>query len=146
MVASGLSLWVPGKVRGQGRPRAVRRGPRVGVHKDAKDENYEAFIAQVWAANGQVRLDGPTFVEITAYLERPAGHVLKTGLLSTAGRRSPYPVKKPDIDNIQKSVFDALNTRAWADDSQIIRVDCRKEWADSITGPGLEIDAYVLDL
>ena len=39
------------------------------------------------------------------------------------------PTKKPDIDNMQKAVLDALNGLAWDDDSQIVKVTAEKEYA-----------------
>lgn len=41
-----------------------------------------------------------------------------------------YVTKRPDLDNLQKSVFDALNKVAWKDDSQIIRVHAEKNFSD----------------
>ena len=37
--------------------------------------------------------------------------------------------KGDDIDNLQKSVLDALNEVLWADDRQIVEVNARKLWA-----------------
>lgn len=31
------------------------------------------------------------------------------------------PITKPDNDNLEKAIFDGLNTHAWHDDSQIVR-------------------------
>ena len=38
------------------------------------------------------------------------------------------PVVKPDIDNFQKSLFDALNLIAWKDDSQIVKCASEKTY------------------
>lgn len=37
-----------------------------------------------------------------------------------------YPTVKPDCDNLQKSLFDALNEILWVDDSQIVKVEAYK--------------------
>ena len=39
-----------------------------------------------------------------------------------------FPTKKPDIDNIEKIIEDALNGLAYKDDSQIVEVFKRKIW------------------
>lgn len=39
-------------------------------------------------------------------------------------------IKKPDIDNLTKSVLDALNGVAWEDDSQIVRLTASKEYSE----------------
>lgn len=38
--------------------------------------------------------------------------------------------KRPDLDNLQKAVLDALNGIAWADDSQIVRITAKKEYTE----------------
>ena len=40
------------------------------------------------------------------------------------------PNKKPDIDNILKSVMDSLNGYAFADDSQVVRIMAEKVYAE----------------
>lgn len=36
--------------------------------------------------------------------------------------------KKPDVDNIQKIVLDALNNVAYLDDTQVVQVVAIKKW------------------
>lgn len=36
------------------------------------------------------------------------------------------PTVKPDVDNFNKAVFDALNGLVWRDDALIVRHDCEK--------------------
>lgn len=38
-------------------------------------------------------------------------------------------VKKPDLDNLEKSVLDALNGHAWDDDNQISDLSSRKRYS-----------------
>lgn len=145
MEPSQLNLWVPGKPRGQGRPRAVRRGNHAGVHKAKEDEQNEQWIEACWLAEGKPRLEGAISLTIAAYFDRPKGHYLKDGSLSAPGRRAAFYTSKPDGDNILKAVCDALNGRAWADDAQIIRATVTKNWSGR-AGAGIRILAYELDL
>lgn len=46
-------------------------------------------------------------------------------------------VKKPDLDNLEKSVLDALNGHAWDDDNQISDLSSRKRYS---LNPRVEID------
>lgn len=41
-----------------------------------------------------------------------------------------YPICKPDIDNLEKSVWDGLNGVAWLDDSQIVKTRCEKIYSE----------------
>ena len=45
-------------------------------------------------------------------------------------RGSIRPMKKPDADNIAKSICDALNGEAYADDKQVIRLVVDKWYSD----------------
>ena len=38
---------------------------------------------------------------------------------------------KPDIDNLTKALFDALNGICWIDDALVARLDARKVWSGS---------------
>jgi len=42
----------------------------------------------------------------------------------------PYHTSKPDVDNLIKSIKDALNGVAYRDDSQVVQVFARKQYAD----------------
>ena len=42
-----------------------------------------------------------------------------------------WHIKKPDIDNLQKAVKDALNGIAYRDDSQVCKVMALKQYAES---------------
>lgn len=55
---------------------------------------------------------------------------------TTTGKRSKMiagdiaHTKRPDVDNLTKSVLDALNGVAWADDSQIVQLSVVKQYAE----------------
>ena len=42
----------------------------------------------------------------------------------------PHHISKPDVDNLIKSIKDALNGIAYKDDSQVVQVFARKQYAD----------------
>jgi Holliday junction resolvase RusA-like endonuclease len=44
--------------------------------------------------------------------------------------RKMRPVTKPDVDNLAKSVLDAINGVAYKDDNQIVDLVARKVYAD----------------
>lgn len=45
---------------------------------------------------------------------------------------------KPDIDNLIKTVLDALNKIAFIDDGQVVQITARKQYANT-TGTKIEI-------
>jgi Holliday junction resolvase RusA-like endonuclease len=66
------------------------------------------------------------------------------------GKRKQYPVEhgqphiaKPDIDNLIKGLFDALNGVAWADDNQVYKItNQEKVYGEH---PGIEFGIEYLD-
>jgi Holliday junction resolvase RusA-like endonuclease len=75
-------------------------------------------------------LAGPVRVEMVFLFARPKR--LK------AGGRVMAPVK-PDVDNLEKAIFDPLNKLLWNDDSQIVEVVATKFYAASDELPGVQV-------
>lgn len=48
-----------------------------------------------------------------------------------------FPTKKPDIDNIAKSILDALNKLAYRDDTQVVTPHMEKHYAED---PRVEVE------
>lgn len=123
-----VRLVIPGAPVGKARPRVTSHG----TFTPAKTKRAEADVRAVWREAGGHRLpDGPIVAHIHVYLERPAGHYTPKRELSAVGRRSPFPTKKPDLDNVAKGILDALNERAYHDDSQIMELHIRRLWNDA---------------
>lgn len=102
-------LMVPGKPHPKARPRFKVYGKKVIAYTDAKTKDAERRVAAAWrhATGGTPETDtGKTYrVGIDFYL---------------ATRR------RVDLDNLTKTVLDALNRKAWADDTQIYAITARK--------------------
>ena len=47
-----------------------------------------------------------------------------------------YPTTKPDVDNVEKAVFDAINGVVWRDDVVVVDVVKRKRYS---AHPGLSV-------
>jgi Holliday junction resolvase RusA-like endonuclease len=82
-------------------------------------------------------LEGPLSVRVTFVFPRPKHLVWK----SKPMLRQPH-AKKPDVDNLQKAVFDGLNNVVWRDDSQIYTVHCRKLLASGDESPHVLIEVW----
>lgn len=109
-----IEFVVYGKPQGKQRPRFSRRSS--SIYTPAKTRSYERQIAKAYttAANGYSFGDKPVEIWITAVMPKA-----KTS-------KKEYPTIKPDIDNIQKAVFDGLNGIAYNDDKQILATTVHK--------------------
>lgn len=117
---------VPGKIIGKERPRVNMYTGKVYTPNKTKD--YEALIQQYYkiAYPGAEMLEGRINIEIIAYLKIPktASKTKEEEMLQ--GRISP--TQKPDIDNIAKSVLDAMNKVAFKDDNQVTKISVEKQF------------------
>lgn len=131
-----------GAPRGQGRPRwGNGRMYKAGIDVVWEDAIREAYKA--------AHPDAPMYEEAAAVLvecyvpiPKSDNKAKKADKLSGA---TPCTVK-PDIDNVVKSVLDALNGVAWEDDKQINSIWAAKIYSDRprlvVTLRGKEEDAH----
>ena len=131
VVLEPIVLRVPGRPKGKQRPRFNRSTGR--VYTPAETVTFEQRVQTEWIAAGRPRLsDGPFVAMVTAVYARPASHLLKSGELSAAGRRAPFPMPATDLDNLAKSLLDAGNGLLYTDDRQAVELRVRRRWC----GPG----------
>jgi Holliday junction resolvase RusA-like endonuclease len=122
---SGFSFLVLGRPQGKGRARHGQGR----TFTPRETTLAEQGIRAAWEQAGAVRLDGPITLHVLLGVTRPQSHYRKDGSLSAEGARHPQPErKKPDVDNALKLVMDALNTRAWGDDVQVIQAQVERLW------------------
>jgi Holliday junction resolvase RusA-like endonuclease len=69
----------------------------------------------------------PVSVAITFRLKRPGGHWAKSGALKASAPLTP--TVKPDVDKLARSTLDALSGVVFDDDSRIVELIVRKEYA-----------------
>ena len=122
-----------GEVVGKGRPRARVKGKYAQLYTPEKTRLFEDAIRFEFMANNCEPM--PVYerekalkAEIVVGVPIPPSYSKKKQSLCKCGFIAP--TKKPDADNIQKSVFDALNGFAYVDDVQIVRVMFEKKYAD----------------
>lgn len=132
-----LTFTVPGAPIGKGRPRVTTRGGKFAtMYTPEKTVNYESLVshsAKV-AMNGMALFDGPASVTLEIRCQVPASWSQKKRAQALAGQ--VYPTTKPDIDNVEKAIFDGLNGVVWRDDVQVVDVTKRKRYADT---PGVVV-------
>jgi Holliday junction resolvase RusA-like endonuclease len=140
-VASGspLVITVHGTPAPQGSKRHVGNG--VMVESSAKVKPWreavkwaaiEARADPDWPGTWVAPLVGPLNVVVAFYLPRPRSHY-RTGKHSHELRDgAPFWIgKRPDLDKILRSTFDALGEAGcWIDDAQVAIVIASKAYAD----------------
>ena len=111
-----ITFSVPGRPRGQDRPRATRAGKGIRMYSPQKDVSYATLIRDAWrkvAPDDWEPWPGLVCLKLWARFARPQSW--------PKWRREGeywYP-SKPDVSNIVKMVEDALNGIAWVDDAQV---------------------------
>lgn len=76
-----------------------------------------------------VPFEGRVKVTIIAYFTIPKSTSKKKEAEMLSENISP--TKKPDIDNITKIVLDAMNTFAFKDDTQVIKLQVEKKYSNT---------------
>lgn len=119
-----IEFIVPAIPVAQPRPRAMAFGGHARVFQPKKhpiaDFKASVRLAASCAFTG-APLQGPLRVDVTFVFPRTKGEIWK---------RRPMPriphAKKPDRDNCDKAVLDALSGLIWADDCQVCAGEIQK--------------------
>ncbi len=118
---------VPGKVVGKERPRVNMYTGR--VYTPNKTKEYETLIQQYFKISYPMAemLEGRVHIDIIVYLKIPKG-TSKIKMQDMLENKIS-PTKKPDIDNIAKSILDAMNGFVFKDDNQVAKISIEKRFA-----------------
>lgn len=114
----------------KGRPRFhIYRG-RILVKTPTKTAEYENLIAMKYQeASGGFKFEREAPLNVSLFFGMPIPSSTTKSRKAAMEEGVLKHIKKPDIDNLVKSVLDALNDIAWEDDSQIIRLNIQKEYS-----------------
>lgn len=129
-MSHSICFFVPGRPQGKGRPRIGKVGVHSRMFTPAATVAYEGLIALAaqQAMAGRTLLTGPVFVHMEITLPVPSSWSQKRKALALAGQI--HPTTKPDIDNVEKAIFDGINGIVWKDDVQVVEVLKRKAYGD----------------
>lgn len=122
-----------GEAVGKGRPRVTRRGNHVHTYTPERTRIFEdamkfELLASTCEPTPIYPADTPLKAMITIGMKVPKSYPKKKREKCLNGEIAP--TKKPDVDNVLKSIFDALCGYAMVDDSQIIEVIAEKLYAE----------------
>lgn len=120
-----VTFTVPGEPHGKERHRTTKSGH---IYTPKITKAYEAKIRACYILQGGRSFGGvPIRLKICAYFPIPKRATKAERAKMKSGEIRP--TKKPDGDNIEKSVADALNGVAFDDDRQIISAKWEKFYA-----------------
>ena len=124
-----VTYTVDGDPIPKGRPRFARRGKFVQTYTDAKTIEYETHVALKarQAIGASEPFNGALSVFLYLRYEVPASYSKKRKEACLAGLEYP---KRIDIDNVYKSITDAMNGIVYLDDSQIVEAHIKKVYAE----------------
>lgn len=124
-----FTFEIVGEPQGKGRPRFSTKGGFVKTYTPEKTASYENFVKLCYLNKykGQ-KLDGEIIAEIIAYFSIPKSFSKKKRVQAIEGKI--MPTKKPDTDNIAKTILDSLNGIAFEDDKQVIALLVKKLYGE----------------
>lgn len=131
-----IAFTVPGVPKGKGRPRFARSGNRIITYTPPDTVAYENGVkaAALSAMRGKSPYDVPCEVRMMAVFPIPESWPEAKKREARLDRL--WPTKKPDADNILKTVCDALNGIVWKDDAQVVQASVEKIYG---TDPRVEV-------
>lgn len=144
-----MAIEVAGEPVGKGRPRVVRQGPFVRTFTPDKtvawERRAELVAREAWRRDPLPREGVEIVVLVEAIHDRPKDLVPKPKGRKRipAGRIACR--KKPDIDNVVKSVLDALVlARVLEDDVTVSSVVATKAYRALDEGPAVRVRLFAL--
>lgn len=133
---------VRGLPKAQPRVKAYKRGAHAGVYDPGTAGEWKGLVvAAARACRPDQPLEGPLRVDIDFLFPRPKALMRK---------RDPdgelWHTGKPDRDNLEKAVLDALGQDGWwRDDAQVCAGEPRKFYVGKSGVPGARISIEELD-
>lgn len=125
--------------KGQPRARASRMGGFIRMYTPPTANDFKGAVKAAAAEAGlyNENIEGPIALKLVFRMPRPKAH-FGTGKNSSKLKDSaPYwHTAKPDLDNIEKALKDALSDiRAWRDDCQVCEVSKVKVYVEGLEAP-----------
>lgn len=136
-----VSFRVPGKPIGKGRPRATKRSKHIVLYTPEATATYESTVALAasQAMAGQSLMTGPVDVLMRILLPIPASWSKRKQAAAAEG--TLVPIVKPDMDNVIKAIFDAINGVVWVDDTQVADLRVQRRYGAT---PGVSVVVMTL--
>jgi Holliday junction resolvase RusA-like endonuclease len=119
-----LEIHIPGPAVAQSRPRFARRGNHVATYDATPSRDYKSWVKQCaieamkQSNAGLIPREVPLKIVIAVTISRPA----------SIPKKRLMPTVKPDLDNIVKTIQDALEGIVYQADQQIVSIFSDKQY------------------
>ena len=125
-----IHFRIDGRPQPQGRPRAVRMGAGVRMYDPPKSRAYKQMVSakvrSYMKINGIQTITEPLAVHLNFYFTPPKSYSKKR--IRAIEAKEELFTKKPDLDNLAKSILDSCNNLLFKDDSQIVGLTIGKHY------------------
>ena len=116
---TSISFTISGTAIPKARPRSTKIGNRAIMYTPDKTKNFENYVKLVAAQHApEELLTSALEVMLDFLFQRP----------KSLPKKIRYHTKKPDIDNLAKSVLDALEGIIYINDAQVISLRVTKDY------------------
>ena len=124
------SFKIPGRVQAKQRPRFnVKNGRTYTPQQTVKYESYvKGCYIDYMSQFGWLPLQGAINAEIEVFIQVPKSDSKKLKQAKLSGEIRP--LIKPDVDNLCKTILDALNGLAYDDDKQVVECTVKKYYGE----------------
>jgi len=129
MNTSMINIFYPVTPKSAPRPRVTKNG----TYNSKDYTQWKNGLKLLANTKFKKPLYGAIFMKIDFFYEIPKSWTIKKKA------EAKWHTSRPDIDNLQKSVLDALNGIAFNDDSQVCLIQARKQYAQF---DGVKIEIY----
>jgi Holliday junction resolvase RusA-like endonuclease len=136
-----MRFVVPGRIKGKQRPFFSTKDGVMRTFTPRSTSASEGVVKHfaMEAMKGRALFEGPLWLSATVYLLQPASWTKKRKAETT------YVTGRPDIDNICKTICDALNGIVWVDDAQLADAHIVRKFTTEAERVEIEIGRCVSD-
>jgi Holliday junction resolvase RusA-like endonuclease len=126
-----IHFQIEGDPKGKGRPRFTRAGKFTRVYTDKQTLDYESLIKS-FAMEAMGSTDPlETAVSVFLYIRHPIPKSYSKKRTEACLSGLERPTKKPDWDNVSKTICDAMNGIVYLDDAQVVNAHVTKVYASN---------------
>ena len=132
-----ISFVIPGIAVPWHRPQQARRFGLFHTYKHNADRRWQGDVRKYAMANRPVPVPvGPVVLDVQFVLPRP----------KSLSKNVTWHIKKPDLDNLVKSVKDAMNGIMYKDDAQVAEEIVEKRYCYVDESPCVVVHVGYIDV